>query len=175
MQVTERLRSLVGPRPRRRVNLQQDDKYPKTLADAYYRIDQYKYNTKIIQRAAGKTATPSNDEFDTGHSFLSACNAPTSTMPTAWEQNVNGKNVSNGIGTRETGSTNPSTGTNPNIRTETWATGSTKTTSTDCDATKEIEAKIICYNCDRDGHASPDCTFTIKTGGLAVLQVHCLR
>ena len=29
--------------------LQNDDKYPKTLADAYYRIDQYKYNIKIVQ------------------------------------------------------------------------------------------------------------------------------
>ena len=89
--------------------LQQDDKYPKTLADSYYQIDQYKYNIKIIQRATGKAATSNDafdDEFDTGHSFLSA-----GTTPTDWKRNGNGKNGGNGkeqqTGNRETGSTNP--------------------------------------------------------------------
>ena len=49
--------------------LQQDDKYPKTLADSYYQIDQYKYNTKIVQRDAGKATSNDDADIDVQHSF----------------------------------------------------------------------------------------------------------
>ena len=56
--------------------------------------------------------------------------------------------------------TTPTSGTRP--------TGSTKTLPSGADETKETQVKIVCYNCNRDGHVSPDCTFTIKTDGLPI-------
>ena len=135
--------------------LQKDDKYPKTLADSYYRIDQYKYNTKIIQRAAGKT-TATTEEIDTGHSFLSAGRRPPPTVPTGWKRNGNGKTKQSNdgtTGTRATGSTSL------DVRSGTRAIDSTNgnraidsrkpkptfaAKPTYADATKETQVKIVC-------------------------------
>ena len=68
-------------------------------------------------------------------------------------------------GTRDTGSTNP-TGTGVTPISGTRPTGRTKTTPSGADATKEMQVKIVYYNCDRDGHVFPNCIFTIKTDGL---------